>query len=103
MRAHTFVAKGTITIVLGLAVGYALGVSVKHDAAKGRSLTMAQYVADYAPYRQKLQSGEIPMAASVLIGTMMIVAAIGTYELLAFGLAKLIAKIDLGTGAAATP
>jgi hypothetical protein len=87
---HLLIAKLVVAIIAGLAVGYGVGVSLQHEAAKGRALTMDQYVADFQRYKGNLESSEIPMAVSLVLGTLMVCGAFALYELFALGVAKAI-------------
>jgi len=82
------IAKIVVALIAGLAVGYGVGVSLRHEAAKGRALTMDQYVADFHRYKGNLESSETPMAVSLVLGTLMICGAFALYELFALGVAK---------------
>lgn len=87
-RNYLLSAKVIILLSAGVLVGYAIGVSLASDAAKGRTVTMKAYIADFETYKAKLASSEIPMPAAIVAGVVMILGTFGAYELLAFGLAK---------------
>src|SRR5260370_24178569 len=76
------VARLIVAILLGIAVGYAVGNSTAADAERGNALTMKAYIADFDHHKQELIASRVPMAAALLVGTLMIVAMFGLYELL---------------------
>ena len=88
--ARLLIAKIAVGILAGLALGYAVGISLRHDAEKGRTLTMNQYVADFSVYKATLESSDVPMAAAVVFGTFFACGILGLYELFAIGLAKVV-------------
>ena len=91
---HLLLAKAVLLIALGLGLGYALGVSYAKDAIKARTITMEEYVADFERYKADLaSSSDIPMPAAVVTGLIMVVGALGLYELLAMALAKGLAAV----------
>ena len=94
MRIPQFIAKGSIAVLAGLAIGYYMGVDLAHDGAKGKNLTMKEYVDDFESYKARLQSSPVPMSLSLFAGVVLTLVTFGTYELLAAGLAKGIAVID---------
>ena len=100
MRMPVIVAKGIVILLCGLAMGYAMGRSLAHDAARGRTLTIKQYIADFEHHREDLVSSDIPMPGALAIGVAMALAAFGAYEVLALGLATFITFVDRRT---ATP
>jgi hypothetical protein len=97
MRLPRFVAKGTIIVLAGLAIGYYMGLDTAHDSARGRALTMKQYIADFEHHKAHLESAAIPMIPSLLIGVLMTTFTFGVYELLGAGLAKGIRALDRRT------
>lgn len=46
MKAPLLVAKGTIALVAGLGLGYAVGISLAHDTQKGGALTMKAQISE---------------------------------------------------------
>lgn len=97
MRIPLWIAKGTIALVVGLAVGYGVGLSLAHDAAKGRALTLDQYMADFKIHKTDLESSAMPMGLSLLSGVVLVFAVFGLYELLAVGLARVLVALDRRT------
>src|SRR5512147_3190928 len=97
MKAPVLVAKGTIALVAGLALGYAVGVSLAHDTQQGRALTMKTYIADFAHHKAELESSQVPMVGALLAGVVIVLATFLSYEVLAIGLAKVIVAIDRRT------
>jgi hypothetical protein len=87
-------ARAIVAVLLGLATGYAVGISAAADAERGRNLTMKEYVADFEHHKEKLIGSELPMAGAILGGLIMIVVVIGLYELLVAGVDRLLAALD---------
>lgn len=96
-REHIFVAKTLIAIVLGVLLGYGMASSTKADAARAKELTMKQYVADFDSYKAKLEGGQMPTGVAAVAGVLMVAAMFGAYEAIAFGLAKVFARITRGS------
>jgi len=92
--ARTFFARAIVAILLGIAVGYAVGKSTAHDAAEARQLTLKQYVADFEQHKQKLMAGNVSMAAGLVGGVIVVVVLLGVYELLVWACDRLLALID---------
>jgi hypothetical protein len=97
MKLPHFVAKGTVVVLAGLAIGYFMGLDTAHDSARGKALTMKQYIDDFDHYKAHLESAAIPMIASLLFGVLMTTITFGVYELLGAGLAKGISALDRRT------
>ncbi|HSD30297.1 MAG TPA: hypothetical protein VLB49_00160 [Gemmatimonadales bacterium] len=94
MKAHLLVAKGTIVLLAGLGLGYAVSVSLADDAQKGHALTMKAYIADFERHKADLEDSEIPIAGALLFGIGFTCATFLTYEVLALGLARIITAVD---------
>ena len=62
------VARLIVAILLGLAVGYAVGKNTEADVARGNALTMKTYIADFDHYKQQLVASRVPMAAALVVG-----------------------------------
>ncbi len=102
-QKQLLLAKAIIGLLIGLVVGYAVGVSLAKDAAKGRALTMEQYVADFQRHKADLESSAIPMPAAVVIGVLMVFGAFALYEGLSYGLAKGFAAVASPTPSSSFP
>jgi amino acid transporter len=96
VRISLLVAKGTVALLLGVAFGYAFGTSVAHDAAKGRALTMSEYVADFKHHKAELES-QVPMWGALSVGVGFAFATFLSYEVLALGLSRIIIALDRRT------
>lgn len=83
-------ARIVVAVVLGAIGGYAIGTSLANDAATARTLTFKEYADDFERHKADLAAGEMPMIAAVITGTILIVAALGVYELLVLGLTRVI-------------
>jgi uncharacterized membrane-anchored protein YhcB (DUF1043 family) len=92
-RTRKIVARIIVALLLGIAMGYAIGTSLASDAARGRALTMKDYVANFDTYKAKLESGS-PMAAMILAGVFLALVMFALYELLVWGVDRLLAALD---------
>ena len=86
-QGHMIGARVVVALLLGALLGYVIGNSIESDAERGKTLTLKQYVADFETYKENLVSSEVPMAATVVVGMIIIALLFGVYELLAFGVA----------------
>lgn len=68
--ARMIVARVVVAVLIGLAFGYAIGRSTAADAARGRELTVKEYIADFESHKKELIGSGVPMAAAVIIGMM---------------------------------
>ena len=87
-HGHMIGARIVLALLLGALLGYAIGNSMENDAERGKTITLKQYVADFESYKEELVSSEVPMAATVVMGMIIVVLLFGVYELLAFGVAR---------------
>ena len=83
-------ARILVTLVIGLLIGVAVAKSLEADATRGRSLTMKEYIEEFDSHKEKLTAGEMPLGASIFVVTLMVMVALGLYELLVFGVDKLL-------------
>ncbi len=88
------VARVIVALLIGIASGYGIGQSVASDAARGRALTMKEYVADFEKYKSHLIGSDTPVWAVMIAGVLMVVAAFGIYELLVLVVDKVLAAMD---------
>lgn len=51
---------------------------------------MKEYIEEFDSHKEKLTAGEMPLGASIFVVTLMVMAALGLYELLVFGVDKLL-------------
>ena len=93
-RTRKIVARIIVAVLLGIATGYGVGTSLASDAARGRALTMKEYVASFDEYKRHLMGNDSPMWAAVIAGVFMVVAALAVYELLVWVVDKLLAALD---------
>lgn len=80
--ARRILARLIVALILGVFTGWAMGASVASDAARGRSLTIKEYLADFDDYRKHLIGNDVPMWAAIIMGILVLVIAVGVYELL---------------------
>lgn len=83
-------ARLLVALVIGVIVGIAVGKSMQRDVAQGKTLTMKEYIEDFDHHKDDLLKGDMSMASAVVIGTLMVIAAFGLYELLVFALDRLL-------------
>ena len=83
-----------VAVLLGIVAGYGVGQSMASDAARGRALTMKEYVANFDEYKNKLMGSGSPLWAAIIAGVFMVVAAFAVYELLVWVVDKLLAALD---------
>ena len=91
---RTFLARIVVTVVIGLVVGVLVGKSVQHDYEVGKNLTMKEYIADFEKYKNDLMKNDVPMVYDIVGGMVLVLLVIGLYELLVFGVDKLIGLVD---------
>ncbi len=68
-RTRKIVARVLVAVLLGIATGYAVGTSLASDAARGRALTIKEYVANFDEYKKHLLGNDSPMWAAVIAGS----------------------------------
>lgn len=85
-------ARLLVALVIGLLIGVAVAKSLEADATRGRSLTMKEYIEEFDSHKQKLTEGEMALGASIFVVTLMVMVALGLYELLVFGVDKLLGR-----------
>ncbi|MFN2570726.1 MAG: hypothetical protein ABR537_03795 [Gemmatimonadales bacterium] len=88
------VARVMVAVLLGGALGYAFGWSVAKDAARGKSLTLKEYVADFESHKQHLINGQVPMWVAIVTLILMLVVLFGIYELLAVAVDRALVALD---------
>src|SRR5207249_12175170 len=93
-RTCRIVARVIVAVLLGIVTGYGGGQSMASDVARGRALTMKEYVANFDEYRNKLMGNGSPLWAAVVAGVFMVLAAVAVYELLVWVVDKVLAALD---------
>jgi amino acid transporter len=88
------VARIIVAILGGVVLGYFFGASVASDAARARSLTLKEYIADFDTYRKGLLKSDVPMWGAILTMIVMVIALAGVYELLVLAVDKLLRRLD---------
>ena len=53
-RTRRIVARVIVAVLLGIVAGYGVGQNMASDVARGRALTMKEYVANFDEYRNHL-------------------------------------------------
>jgi hypothetical protein len=93
-RTRKFVARIIVALLLGIAMGYAVGTSLAGDAARGRALTMKDYVDNFESYKSKLIGTGSPLWATIITVVLMVIVALAVYELLVWAVDRLLAALD---------
>ncbi|HJS44014.1 MAG TPA: hypothetical protein VJ755_11125 [Gemmatimonadales bacterium] len=88
--SRMLLARFLVTLVIGLLIGVAVAKSLEADAAKGRSLTMKEYIEEFDSHKEELTQGEMPLGASIFVVTLMVMVILGVYEMLVFGVERLL-------------
>ena len=94
MKPTQLVAKGAVIVLLGLVLGYFLGLSFAQDAARGHALTLKAYIDNFDHYKAELESSATTMTIALISGVIVSTMVFVVYELVAFGVARGIAAID---------
>jgi Na+/H+-dicarboxylate symporter len=97
-RARDIVARLIVAILSGIAVGYFFGTSVASDAARGRTLTLKEYIADFENHRRTLLRNDLPMWAALLTMVVLMLAFFGVYELLVVAVDRALRALDRRRG-----
>lgn len=93
-RTRRLVARVIVAVLLGIVAGYGVGQSMASDVARGRALTMKEYVANFDAYRNKLMGNGSPLWAAIIAGVFMVLAAVAIYEGLVWVVDKVLAALD---------
>ena len=93
-RTRNIVARVIVALLFGIAMGYAIGRSLAGDAARGRALTMKEYVANFENYKNHLIGDATPIWAAILAGVFMVVVTFAIYELLVWVVDRVLAALD---------
>ena len=83
-----------VAVLLGIVAGYGVGQNMASDVARGRALTMKEYVANFDEYRNKLMGNGSPLWAAIIAGVFMVLAAVAIYEGLVWVVDKVLAALD---------
>jgi len=92
--ARKIVARVIVAVLLGIAAGSAIGKGLAKDAAEGQALTLKEYIAEFENHKKHLTESELPMSVAIFSGVLMVVFVFGLYELLAFGVDKILEVVD---------
>jgi amino acid transporter len=88
-----FIGRSLIVTIIGLTLGYAIGLSVNRDAERGKALTREAYVAQFDEHKAHLEKSGGPMPLYVIIGVVMSVALFGVYEGLSWGAERVVTAL----------
>lgn len=98
---RNILSRVIVAIILGLVVGYAIGRGLEQDAERGRNLTLKEYVSEFEAHKQKLAAAaDSPIAVMVFSGVVMMVLALGVYELLVLAVDRVLGAVDRRRNAA---
>jgi hypothetical protein len=92
--SRTLLARLLVAVIIGLLLGVTVGKSMERDVAKGKSLTMKEYIEDFDNHRKDLTKGDMALGYAILIVTLMVMVLIGLYEVLVFAMDKLLGLFD---------
>jgi hypothetical protein len=101
--ARKIVARLIVVVLFGIVIGYAVGKSLAKDATRGRDLTLKEYVADFESHKKDLITSDMPMALSMFVGVLMVVAFFAVYELLVFAVDRVLEAVDSRRNTAMQP
>jgi hypothetical protein len=87
-------ARVIVAVLLGIALGYVFGKSQASTAARGKALTLKEYVDGFETHKQELLKSAVPMWGAILTLVIMVIAFIALYELLVVAVDKLLAALD---------
>jgi len=73
--ARRIVARLIVTVLMGIGFGYFFGASVARDAARGRALTLKEYIADFESHKKALVKSEVPMWGALLTMVILLIAS----------------------------
>jgi len=86
--------KLIVTLVAGILLGLLYHESTVADYARAQQLTLARYTADFEVYKSRLTEHYWPLWGDVLLVLLMVLLFFGVYELLSFGIAWIIERIQ---------
>ncbi len=101
--SRTFIAKAIVAIAMGAAVGWFVHASLAQDAERGRSLTLAEYTADFTRYKEHLEASESTMAFVVGSLVLLSLGLFGLYEFASVLLSIVIRSVAGNQGPASSP
>jgi amino acid transporter len=88
-----FIGRSITVAIIGVALGYAIGLSVNRDAERGKALTREAYIAQFDAHKAQLEKSGGPMPLYVIIGVIMCVGVFGVYEGLSWGAERAISAL----------
>jgi hypothetical protein len=89
--------KIIVTLVSGVLLGLLYHNSTVADYVRAQQLTLARYTEDFEAYKARLTEHFWPLWGDVLLVLLMVFVFFGVYELLSFGVAWIIEKIQQPT------
>jgi hypothetical protein len=92
--ARRIVARLIVTVLMGIGFGYYFGASVARDAARGRALTLKEYIADFESHKKALIKSEVPMWGALLTMVILLIVFIALYEVLVLIVDKALRALD---------
>ncbi len=92
--ARRIVARVIVTVLMGIGFGYFFGATVARDAARGRALTLKEYIADFESHKKALVKSEVPMWGALLTMVILLIAFFALYELLVWVVDKALRALD---------
>ena len=98
-----FIGRSITATVIGVALGYAIGLSVNRDAARGKALTREAYIAQFDAHKAQLEKSGGPVPVYVIVGVIMSVGFFGVYEGLSWGVERVVAALGRSNNPTGTP
>ena len=92
--ARRIVARLIVAVLLGLGLGYYFGVTVGRDAARGRALTLKEYIANFDSHKKALIKSEVPMWGALLTMVILMLSFIAVYELVVWAVDRALGALD---------
>jgi hypothetical protein len=92
-RSYRGIAKTILVITLGAVLGYAMIVEDRANVARADSITYDEYVEEFDAYREGLTADALSPGGNILSGLAGVGVMVSLYEVLAWGLAWVIARV----------
>lgn len=89
MKSHTIGR-----IISAVLLGFLLGALAHHDQIKRGEMGREAFLAKQAARFDRHFARPDPLAAELFVGVIMVGLSLGAYELVAFGLSRILKKLD---------
>ena len=81
-REHRLLGKVVVLVALTVVLGYLAGASDAEDLERARTLSLEQYTAEFASYKEKLAADNFGMAGSIGLVGLMLFLLFASYEVI---------------------